>query len=158
MDEKEVNNPISSLKDPPMVFKRGAGLLSSSTIGLKIIIVFAVIFILNCIGGLFVWNLYDNKSKELDSLKRQLRVQAIVDETNSKLKELIDRETNLYPKLQAQKDSLIIANNKLDDIQAKIGLVGKDKFNAEVSKMDINALSNYLNEHGYSNTITSCGK
>ena len=151
-------NLISKIENPSMVIKRGGELLATSTVGLKIAIILIVIIILNGFGGLFVWHLYDSKSKELDSLKRQLNVQYSIDETNSKLKELIDRETNLYPKLQAQKESLTIANKKLDDIQIKIGLIGKDKVNAEVSKMDINALSSYLNEHGYGNTITSCGR
>jgi hypothetical protein len=131
-------------------------LIQNKTISLKIIII--ILVIINCFGGLFVWHLYDNKLKELNSIKSQLNIQKSIDETNAKLKGMIDRETNLYPKLQAQKDSLLKANKKLDNIQAKIGLVRKDKINAEVSKMDINALSSYLNEHGYSNAIISGGK
>ena len=152
------NNLLSNTENPSMVIKNGAGLFSSSALNIKIGIILIVFLVLNVVSGLFVWHLYDSKSKELESVKRQLNVQRSIDETNAKLKDLFDRESNLYPKLQAQKDSLINANNKLDIIQAKIGLIGKDKVDAEVSKMDISALSNYLNTHGYGNTIISIGK
>lgn len=154
MDE----NLLSKVENPSVVEKNGGVGFTDSPINLKIVIVLIAIVVINCFVGLFVWHLYDNKSKELDSIKKQISVQQSIDETNSILKNLEDREANLYPKLQAQKESLVTANKKLDDIQAKIGLVGKDKINAEVSKMDLNALSDYLNQRGYSNTITSCGK
>lgn len=148
-------NLIYNNDNPSMVIKNGVGLLASSTLGIKIMIVFVIILISNAIGGIFIWHLYDNKSRELDSYKRQLDVQKNIDETNSKLKDLLEREKVLYPELLKQKKELSAANSKLDDIQAKINITGKEQINAEVSKMDLNDMSNYLNSLGYGNTIVS---
>lgn len=157
-NDADYKNTLTDIENPMMVIKNGGGFFATASLNFKIAIILIAFVVLNGFGGLFVWHLYDSKSKELDSLKRQLNVQKSIEETNARLKAVEDREANLYPKLQAQKDSLNIANKKLDIIQEKIGLIGKDKINAEVFKMDINALSIYLNEHGYGNTITSCGK
>jgi septal ring factor EnvC (AmiA/AmiB activator) len=148
-----MDNSLSNSDNSTEVIKSGGDLFTTSSLKFKITIVLIVVFILNCIGCLFVWQLYNSKSKELESLKKQINLQQSISETNAKLDDMFKREKDLYPQLVATKNELAANNIKLADIQKAIKLTRKDVIDAEVNKMDLNSISNYLSSRGYPNTI-----
>jgi hypothetical protein len=114
-----------------------------------------VVFI--CVGcSIFLWQRSVSKTAELEELKGRINIQKSLDETNAKLNEVLKRENEIYPKLLETKRELTLASEKLSKIQNDIKLIGKDTVKDEVSKMDLNDISVFLNSYGYTNRITSC--
>jgi uncharacterized protein YecA (UPF0149 family) len=114
-----------------------------------------VVIVFICISNVVVWNMLNSKTAELKEATNKLSLQKSLDETNAKLAEVLKRENEIYPKLLETKKELAIASSKLAEIQAGIALTGKETIGAEVSKMDLNALSGYLITMGYPNKVIS---
>jgi septal ring factor EnvC (AmiA/AmiB activator) len=121
----------------------------------KLFLVCVVIVVFLSVSVVVLWNKFNSKSVELDSLKSNTNIQKVLSDTKAKLDEVHKRQEEIYPQLIEANKKLKDQSDKLSKIQADIKLVKKEKINEEVSKMDLGDMSLYLLSVGYPNSIVS---
>jgi predicted Holliday junction resolvase-like endonuclease len=73
--------------------------------------------------------------------------------TEAKLKEMKDREAELYPELERKTGELNAIQGQIEKERAKLVVVKRQVIAAQVQTMDIDTLSKELNRMGYGNTV-----
>ncbi len=121
---------------------------------------FVLVFIALMITSTFFWQQYQSTKKELELYKTQISMKDTLEKLNSKLKDIEDREKNLYPKIDAEVAKLnknIKELEKIRDYYEK-NKPKKEDIENEINKLDLKEVSKRFSDLGYSNTIITSPK
>ena len=119
-----------------------------------------IFIIIIIIISLFFWNQWRSTQQTIDNMKNDIKIQETLDKVNSKLKDIEDREKNLYPKINAEINKL---NKNISDLEKIKKFFEQNKpkkkdTEDEINKLNVEEISKRFIDLGYSNTIKSSSK
>lgn len=113
-----------------------------------------IIFIL-VIGLLTCYWRWNETKKDLAEAVRISTVGRTLDEINSMLDGVNQREKEVYPKMDATIDSLNSSIKSLQETITKLNKPKKEQIYANFKKQNIQDLSKWFSDNGYPNTISN---
>lgn len=116
----------------------------------EILIVFLIITFV------FMWNRMNNAVAELKAKQSTFESLKKIDKIDETLKVVAEHQQD-YPRLDGIVNQLDAARQQIKVLDAKITLMGKDKFRADASKLSIDQLSQEFFTLGYPNTVVKVG-
>jgi len=112
------------------------------------------------IASIFFWQKWQSKATELEVYKGQHQTEETLKKVNEKLAEIVEREKNLYPKIEAEISKL---NKNITDLEKikkfyEDNKPKKETTSNEINKLKLEEISKYFFNLGYSNTIYPSAK
>ena len=111
-----------------------------------------IVLILIC-TMVFGYNSYTSKSKELESLKKTLTVQAELSDTQAMLDSLKQQQTDLVAQLTSQLNDKQNLEKQLIELRRQIKLTPKKDIENEINKMSDDQLISLFRNAGYNATL-----
>ena len=102
---------------------------------------------------IFGYNSYNSKSKELESLKKTLTVQAELADTQTILDNLKQQQADLVSQLTSQLNTKQNLENQLIELRKQIKLTPKKDIENEINKMSDDQLISLFRNAGYNATL-----
>ena len=102
---------------------------------------------------IFGYNSYNFKSKELESLKKTLTVQAELADTQTILDNLKQQQADLVSQLTSQLNTKQNLENQLIELRKQIKLTPKKDIENEINKMSDDQLISLFRNAGYNATL-----
>jgi phenylalanyl-tRNA synthetase alpha subunit len=107
---------------------------------------------------LVLWQQSYSKQKKIDELNAVIKLEDKIKEIESKLTEMRDRESNVYPEITRKLQNLEKARQDYKKLEAQLKKPTKEGVTNDINKLNMEEVNRIFNSLGYDTAVGPVGK